>query len=35
MKNTTIGLGSPNANANTARLVETVLSAIDNESISI
>jgi len=35
MKNATILLGSPNAKGNTARLVEAVLSAIDNESISI
>jgi multimeric flavodoxin WrbA len=35
MKNATIVLGSPNAKGNTARLVDAVLSAVDNESISI
>ncbi|MEQ8253777.1 MAG: flavodoxin family protein [Smithellaceae bacterium] len=35
MKNVTIVLGSPNAKGNTARLAEAMLSAIDNESISI
>ncbi len=33
MKNATIVLGSPNAKGNTARLVEAMISAIDNKSI--
>lgn len=35
MRNATIVLGSPHAKGNTAHLVETMLSVIDNESISI
>jgi multimeric flavodoxin WrbA len=35
MKNATIVLGSPNAKGNTARLVEAMLSVIDNENILI
>jgi len=35
MKNATIVLGSPNAKGNTARLVEAMLSVIDNKSILI
>ena len=35
MKNATIVLGSPNPKGNTARLVDEVLSVIDNKSIAI
>jgi len=35
MRNATIVLGSPHAKGNTSRLVEAMISAIDNESISI
>lgn len=35
MRSATIVLGSPHAKGNTARLVEAMLSAIDNKSISI
>ena len=35
MKNATIVLGSPNAKGNTSRLVEAMLSVIDNKSILI